>query len=99
MIHARKDYDRIQDPGLADPSLISSGSSPIAEDEPVFIVRAKDISAPETVRAWARLNLDNHGDPALSGLAFRHALLMEQWQAQNGSKTADAPDSVFEDLR
>jgi len=55
MKHARKDYDRIQDP-----------DGKIPEDEPVFIVRAQDICAGDTVRAWAALNDDIGGDPISS---------------------------------
>lgn len=42
MRHARPDYDRIQDP---------AGLIPI--DEPVFLIRGKDLAAPVAVRAWA----------------------------------------------
>lgn len=42
MIHARSDYNRIQDPAVDDPSLLSEGSTPIGVDEPVFLLRAKD---------------------------------------------------------
>lgn len=42
MRHARADYNRIQDP-----------LNLIGEDEPVFLLRAKDVSAPFVVRFWA----------------------------------------------
>lgn len=95
MIHARKDYNRIQDPALADPSLITSGSSPIAADEPVFLIRAKDKSAPASVDAWAKINLENGGDPTASAMAFSHAAKMRDWQNKHGAKPADVPDSEF----
>ena len=42
MIHARDDYNRIQDPaGL------------IPADEPVFLLRGQDPAAPNTVDRWA----------------------------------------------
>ena len=53
MIHARSDYDRIQDPAVNDPSLLSEGSTPIGEDEPVFLIRAKDKYAVMCLQAWA----------------------------------------------
>ena len=78
MIHARDDYNRIQDP-----------AGKISDDEPVFLIRAKDrVSAP-TVRAWAELNCAHGGDPALTQAAYDHADQMEEWQAKNGSKLAD----------
>ena len=81
MKHARKDYNRIQDPaGL------------IPEDEPVFLLRAQDKSAPATLRIWADLNMEHGGDPALSVLAVQWAEKMERWQGKHGSKAADAPD-------
>lgn len=43
MIHARTDYDRIQNP-----------ENKIERDEPVFLLRAKDKFAPSTVRFWAK---------------------------------------------
>ncbi len=44
MIHARPDYNRIQDP-----------DNLIPDDEPVFLLRAKDRTAPAAVDAWANL--------------------------------------------
>lgn len=84
MIHARDDYNRIQDPAKR-----------IGLTEPVFLIRAKDISAPDTVRHWAELNRINGGDPELTKLALEHAKFMEEWQAINGSKPADlAADDI-----
>jgi hypothetical protein len=45
MIHARNDYQRIQDP-----------ANKIPIDEPVFLLRAQDVTAADTVRAWAKAN-------------------------------------------
>ena len=95
MIHARKDHNRIQDPAVDDPKLISSGSSPIGKDEPVFLIRAKDVSAPAAVEEWAKINLKNGGDQAASAMAFTHAAKMRDWQRKNGCKPADVPDSEF----
>jgi hypothetical protein len=83
--HARRDYDRIQDP-----------EGKIGEDEPVFLVRAKDKAAPATVRAWADENDRQGGDTLLSQSARDHAERMELWQQKNGCKPADAPDGVVE---
>jgi hypothetical protein len=78
MKHARDDYNRIQDP-----------SGKIPADEPVFLLRAQDRSAPATLRFWAEENHRNGGDLALSELAEGWATRMEEWQAAHGSKAAD----------
>ena len=56
MIHAREDYNRIQDP-----------AGKIGENEPVFLIRAQDASAPAAVEAWAKLNDAHGGDPKAIG--------------------------------
>ena len=68
MRHARADYAHIQDP-----------SGKIPEDEPVFILRGQDMSAPATLHFWAEENLRNGGDKSLSDLAIAHALRMSSW--------------------
>jgi|HubBroStandDraft_6_1064221.scaffolds.fasta_scaffold107012_4 hypothetical protein len=84
MIHARKDYNRIQDPGLENPDLICNGATPIAADEPVFLLRAQDETAAAVVRFWAALN--SQGDPMAVELALEHARKMDAWPRK---KTAD----------
>lgn len=88
MKHAREDYNRIQDPALHDSSLLSPGSTPIAEDEPVFLLRAQDWTAPQAVLAWARMQQE--GSPA-ADLARQHAERMREWQMAHGCKMADLP--------
>lgn len=68
MIHARKDYQTIQD---------ASGKIPF--NEPVFLIRAQDVLGAKTVRAWADFNDANDGDQELSRLARDHADLMDAW--------------------
>ena len=63
MIHARTDYNRIQDP----------------KDEPVFLLRAQDQVAAEVVRIWVVLHLARGGDETIAVLANRQAELMEHW--------------------
>jgi ribosomal protein L7Ae-like RNA K-turn-binding protein len=51
----------------------------VATDEPIFVLRAQDILAPEVVRAWAR-QAKEHGTPAVKvheALALADA--MERW--------------------
>lgn len=78
MKHARDDYNRIQDP-----------AGKIPEDEPVFLIRGQDISAPATLRYWADQNEVNCGDESLSTKARIHAEKMEQWQLENHAQAAD----------
>lgn len=77
MKHARTDYGRIQDP-----------SGLIPEDEPVFLIRAKDAVSGDAVRAWADLHIKAGGDPAMAVAAHAHALLMDAWGEK---QLADAP--------
>jgi len=78
MIHARDDYNRIQDP-----------AGNIGEDEPVFLIRARDRVSVEAVRQWADLHVSAGGDPTLRDLAYDHAEKMFEWQKKNGCKLAD----------
>lgn len=68
MIHARDDYNRIQDP-----------ENKIGDDEPVFLIRAQDIVSGEAVRAWAKLNDFYGGSQEASKLARAHADKMDAW--------------------
>ena len=68
MIHARKDYNRIQDP-----------ENKIPGDEPVFLLRAQDQVAAEVVRIWVVLHLARGGEETIALLAQRQAELMEKW--------------------
>jgi len=77
MIHARKDYERIQDP-----------EKKIPDDEPVFLVRAQDPAAPAAVEAWAAENDRIGGERALSDSARAHAQKMREWPVR---KVADGP--------
>lgn len=95
MIHARTDYNRIQDPAVQDPSLLSSGSSPIGEDEPVFLVRAKDAAFVDTVLAWMNAHLDAGGDPAMHTAMASHLGRAVSWREKHGTKVADAPHDVL----
>jgi len=73
MKHARKDYGPIQDPrGL------------IPDDEPVFLLRAKDRTAAGVVRCWASLQPEG----ILRDLAYIQADEMDAWPVK---KTADGP--------
>lgn len=79
MKHARKDYNCIQDP-----------SGNIAEDEPVFLLRAKDQIAPSALRFWAD-EVERLGDKKLADHVRAHAGKMNEWQAKNGWQVPDTP--------
>lgn len=68
MKHARKDYDRIQDP-----------SGKIPEDEPVFMVRAQDPLFGEVCRFWAMRHKEIGGDESMAMLVRDHSVLGDQW--------------------
>jgi len=74
MIHARDDYNRIQDP-----------AGKIGTDEPVFLLRAQDEFAAETVRYWARLVELRF---KIAEMARKHADKMAAWPVH---KTPDLP--------
>lgn len=82
MIHARNDYQRIQDP-----------ENKIPADEPVFLLRAQDETAAAVVRYWVKLNKKSlHAAVSAKGdgseiqrrkkaiaLADAHAFRMDDW--------------------
>jgi len=80
MIHARKDYMHIQDK-----------TGHIEKDEPVFLLRAKDMLAPDTVMHWANMLFQQNGDMVAYRAAMKQADLMSEWQSKNTSKLPDTP--------
>lgn len=62
MIHARPDYNRIQDP-----------ENNIPRDMPVFLLLGCDRYAADTVRFWASQVEESGGDPAMVRMAREHA--------------------------
>lgn len=69
---------------------IESGClSRVAEDEPVFVLRAKDMVAPATVMRWAAL-AETAGVSREKVVEARDlAMQMVLWQEKNGSKVPD----------
>jgi len=78
MIHARDDYNRIQDP-----------SNIIPEDEPVFLLRAKDKTSPTIVRQWVLEQIKQGSTDKCILVALDWANRMEEWQLTHGCKLAD----------
>lgn len=88
MIHARNDYQRIQDP-----------QNKIPVDEPVFLLRAQDETASAVVRYWVRLNrkslnaalkknpngADVQGRKKAIALAEAHAFRMDDWEKKKAA--------------
>lgn len=89
MKHARSDYNRFQDPALEDASLLGEGSTPIDENEPVFLLRAQDKHAGATVAFYAGLLAqDLEVDSEMARVCARWAARMQNWAVR---KTPDMP--------
>jgi len=61
----------------------------LAENEPVFCLRARDITAPNTVRRWAASCAELGGPAHKIGDAMLQAVDMERWQRAHGCKSPD----------
>lgn len=65
---------------------------PIADDEPVFLLRASDKIAPALVREYAmRLRQEGGGTWDHSNAVIEQAKAMELWQSEHQWKLPDAP--------
>ena len=86
MKHARQDYqERIQD------SLpLEAGGIPW--EEPVFLLRAKDVTAPAVVKWWASWAEKAGADAEIVKAARDHADLMLKWQKEHGCHIPDLPE-------
>jgi hypothetical protein len=90
MIHARDDYNRMQDPALEDPSMLSEGSTAIGTDEPVCLFRAQDKHMVAVLQAYrSQVELDPDADASIPYSVTEHIYRVKQWQARNGCKTPD----------
>lgn len=87
MIHARQDYQRIQDP-----------DNKIPMNEPVFLLRGQDILAPEVIAFWNMLYKRRGGDPNVVKLVEAHIEKIEEYQKINPIKLADIPVKTEPDL-
>lgn len=93
MLHARPDYQNIQDVNTP------IERDPIPLDEPVFLLRAQDQHAAATLRFWAHLVGGTEGmrNPT-ARMAMEHADRMDSWPKK---KQPDAPaceDRLDEEL-
>ena len=94
MIHARSDYNRIQDPATDDPSLLSEGSTPIGEEEPVFLLRAQDRHFVPMLQHYLEIVATQdlrEDEKALEIIKVLRPHLRRAiaWQTRNGCKTPD----------
>lgn len=78
MLHARQDYNRIQDP-----------KNLIPQDEPVFLIRGKDICAPATLEKWCEEARKYGVDQSMIDKVQSHADYIRVWQIENESKVPD----------
>lgn len=82
MLHARKDYqERIQD-----------SANLIPEDEPVFLIRAQDVTAPEVVRHWIEDAADHGATDNILEAAEEHLQRIIEWQRIHSIKIPDMPE-------
>jgi hypothetical protein len=65
----------------------TEAEDPSATKEPIFILRAQDMTSAEIVEAWADRNYNLGGDPELIQEARRIARQMRAWKPR---KLADA---------
>lgn len=82
MKHARADYDGIQD-----------ANNHIPDDEPVFVIRAKDICSAATVEMWALLAEQAGADPDMIESARKHAAVMRAYGQAHGWTVPDLPSN------
>ena len=59
------------------------------DDEPIFVIRARDDIGPSVMRFWADELEANGGSPEKAEQACDLAKQMEAWQKRNGSKLPD----------
>jgi len=81
MLHSRQDYnERVQD---------SAGIIP--EAEPVFLLRAQDVTAPEVVEYWAYKAKHAGASLEVVKSAREQAEAMRRWQRNFDMKIPDLP--------
>ena len=95
MIHARPDYNRFQDPALHDPSLLGNFCSPIGEDEPVFLFRAKDENFLNVLEFYKDcLDLSTDEGDRMWCVIDTFQEVVRQWQKANGTKAPDLAEEI-----
>jgi hypothetical protein len=80
MLHARPDYNRIQDP-----------ENKIPAGEPVFLLRGQDKASIAALIAWAEASELMGVSPDMIALARQQLDRIREWQRLHASKVADLP--------
>jgi hypothetical protein len=83
MVHARTDYNRIQDP-----------AGKIGEDEPVMLFRAQDALMPAVAAFYADLLRQHRSAQHMIDTTLAHEQRIRQWQRMNGCKLPDMPEDA-----
>lgn len=79
MIHARPDYNRIQDP-----------ENKIPANEPVILFRAQDRHTPKLLAYYLLLlGKDEDAEEDIILSVVRHIRRVQEWQDRHGCKTPD----------
>lgn len=80
MKHAREDYNRIQDP-----------SGLIPDNEPVFLIRGKDVCGPAALEVWCKEAKKYDVDEEMIEKVENWAQAMRIWQTEHERKVPDMP--------
>lgn len=97
MIHARPDYNRIQDPAAAPNTSAEDryrwgmrpGSTPFAAEEPVMLFRAQDKHFLAVLAHYHQVVSADNADPEIIAALEAHSELARNWQASHPPKTPD----------
>lgn len=81
MIHARTDYDPIQDPR----------PNGIGKDEPVMLFRAQDRLMEFVLLHYISLLKKANADTAMVHAVYEHIQRVNDWQSTHPTKTPDMP--------
>ena len=65
----------------------------IGEDEPVFVVRGRDVAAPRTIEAWATIAVAYGANPHVLDQARAWAARVRLWQQDHGQQVPAIRDS------
>lgn len=68
---------------------LNEGHTPLAPDEPVFVLRAKDRYMPDMLLIYAQMCEDGGSPEEHVDAARQHRLAAIEWQRQNGCRVPD----------
>lgn len=73
---------------------VTPASGVIGEDEPVFVVRGRDVAAPRTIEAWATIAVAHGAHPRVLDQARAWAARVRRWQQDHGQHVPVLRDSM-----